>query len=290
MKDALRKLAGEAANPWQSRNLVREYLQARILQFMQESGGFGRWIFHGGTALRFLYGLPRFSEGLDFALAEWKKTGMDGSGGVKDDRAAFSKTMEKARTWFSEEAYEVNVKIDPRRTVVAAWLRFPGLLAEIGLSTHRTEALAVKVELDTRPPASGKTETTVVRHHVLLRLLHYDRAALLAGKLHAVLTRPYTKGRDLYDLLWYLSDPGWPAPDVVFLGAALSQTGWKGPAPTQGNWAGIVEKRLDAIDWPKAVADVKPFLERPADLTMMTREELGLLLRNRNGVSNGGRS
>ena len=49
-----------------------------------------------------------------------------------------------------------------------------------------------------------------MRRHVTLRLHHHDRASLLAGKLHAILQRPYTKGRDLYDLIWYLSDPTWP--------------------------------------------------------------------------------
>jgi len=41
----------------------------------------------------------------------------------------------------------------------------------------------------------------MVRRHVLLQLHHHDRASLLAGKLHAVLQRPYTKGRDFFDLL-----------------------------------------------------------------------------------------
>jgi hypothetical protein len=106
-------------------------------------------------------------------------------------------------------------------------LEYYGLIPEhspnvTSVATGRTETLSIKIELDTHPPARGRTETTVVRRHVLLRLMHYDRAALLAGKLHAVLTRPYTKGRDLYGLLWYLSDPGWPAPDLDFLGAALT--------------------------------------------------------------------
>jgi len=49
--------------------------------------------------------------------------------------------------------------------------------------------------------------TTVIRRHVTLQLHHHDRASLLAGKLHAILQRTYVKGRDMYDLLWYLSDP-----------------------------------------------------------------------------------
>ena len=58
----------------------------------------------------------------------------------------------------------------------------------------------------------------------MLRLFHHDRASLLAGKLHAILKRPYTKGRDLYDLIWYLSDPDWPLPNLTLLNSALRQT------------------------------------------------------------------
>lgn len=65
----------------------------------------------------------------------------------------------------------------------------------------------------------------------MLNLLHYDKSSLLAGKLHAVLTRKYTKGRDLYDLMWYLSDPTWPAPNLIQLNNALKQTGWNKTMP-----------------------------------------------------------
>ena len=55
-------------------------------------------------------------------------------------------------------------------------------------------------------------EPDSLRRFVMLNLLHYDRRSLFAGKLHAVFSRGYTKGRDLYDLLWYLSDATWPPP------------------------------------------------------------------------------
>ena len=61
-----------------------------------------------------------------------------------------------------------------------------------------------------------------------LPIQHHDKASLLAGKLHAILQRPYAKGRDLYDLLWYLGDPTWPPPNLTMLNHALRQTGWEG--------------------------------------------------------------
>lgn len=69
MKEFLKQLVEKAGNPVLAGNRVREYLQARILERLQDGGAFVSWVFHGGTALRFLYDLPRFSEDLDFSLA-----------------------------------------------------------------------------------------------------------------------------------------------------------------------------------------------------------------------------
>lgn len=155
---------------------------------------------------------------------------------------------------------------------------FPGLLYELALSPHRSEILAVKIEVDTNPPAGAGLTTTVVRRHIILQLQHHDRASLLAGKLHAILQRPYVKGRDLYDLLWYLSDPQWSSPNLTLLNNALQQTGWKGKPLTPENWRGIVRQRLRQVEWKNLTDDVRPFLEPSANLTLLTRENLMQLL------------
>ena len=67
MRDHLRSLV-RGMDPLAGRNVVREYLQARILEALQRAGAMSPLAFQGGTALRFLYGLPRYSEDLDFAL------------------------------------------------------------------------------------------------------------------------------------------------------------------------------------------------------------------------------
>ena len=76
MKDTLRALARAAPSPVQARNAAREYMQARILGCLQRAGAMIPLAFLGGTALRFLYAVPRFSEDLDFAL-ERPQTGYD---------------------------------------------------------------------------------------------------------------------------------------------------------------------------------------------------------------------
>ena len=266
MKDYLRQLAAEAANDLACGGLVREYLQARVLESLQDTGVFLRWSFVGGTALRFLYSIPRFSEDLDFSLI---KVGED---------AGFRAVLTEVKRALSLEDYRVEINVKDEKTVASAWLKFPGLPYEIGMSPHASQVLSIKVEVDTRPPPGAVITTSIVRRHVTLNLCHYDKASLLAGKLHAVLSRKWAKGRDFYDLVWYLSDRSWPAPNLALLNAALMQTGWKGQVMTPDNWRGQLRQRMETLDWEQVRADVRPFLERERDIALVSAETVGNLL------------
>jgi hypothetical protein len=154
----------------------------------------------------------------------------------------------------------------------------PGLSYELGLSGQRSEVLAVKLEVDTNPPVGAGLATTVVRRFVLLQLQHHDKPSLLSGKLHAILQRSYPKGRDIYDLLWYLSDPTWPPPNLVLLNNALAQTGWPGEMLTGANWREQVRERLRRLDWESIQTDVRPFVEPGFDLSLLSLENLERVL------------
>jgi len=266
MKEYLRTLVAAVSNPLQARNRAREYLQALILQSLQRSGAMVPLAFLGGTALRFLYNSLRYSEDLDFSL--------EGDPGAYD----FRKYLDDIQRDLEAQGYSVSLKISDQKVVHNAFVRFPGLLFELGLSPHQDEALAVKVEVDTRPPQGAVVETTLVRRQVLLNIQHHDRASLLAGKLHALLQRPYLKGRDLYDLFWYLSAPDWPAPNLILLNNALAQTGWSGGKVLPQTWRETLHSHLEAISWKQALADVEPFLTSPKEGTLLTRENLNRLL------------
>jgi hypothetical protein len=146
---------------------------------------------------------------------------------------------------------------------------------------HRSAVLAVKIEVDTNPPAGAVLTTTIVRRHLTLQIQHHDRASLLAGKLHALLQRPYVKGRDLYDLLWYLSDPGWPPPNLVLLNNALRQTGWPEGEVTSANWRSLVAGRLSNVSRRDVAADLAPFLDPQTDPDHVTQDYLLKLLERR---------
>lgn len=268
MKDDLFRLIQSTKSPIEARNQVREYLQALILQSLQRAGAMTMLAFHGGTALRFLYSLPRYSEDLDFALER------------PSDRYDFRAFLHSIHRDLEAQAYTINFKVNDQKTVHSAFVRFPGLLYELQLSPHHDETLAVKLEVDTNPPAGAQLSTSLIRRPVLLNIQHHDAASLLAGKLHAILQRPYVKGRDLYDLAWYLTDRNWPSPNLTLLNNALTQTNWSGPTLTPENWREAVYIRLESISWEKALDDVRPFLGKPEEITLLTRENVLKLLRD----------
>ena len=267
MKEYLKTLIQSSSSPVEARNQAREYLQALVLQSLQRAGAMTAIAFHGGTALRFLYSLRRYSEDLDFALERPSTT------------YNFRSYLQSIQNDLEAQGYKTTLKVSDQKTVHSAFVRFSGLPHELKLSPHPEEVLAVKIEIDTHPPAGASLDTTLVRRHVLLNLHHHDRASLLAGKLHAILQRPFLKGRDLYDLIWYLSDRDWPDPNLVLLNNALNQTAWTGPTINADNWREIVHSRIEAMSFEQALEDVLPFLEPREDIGVLTKNNLMRLLK-----------
>ena len=259
MKEILLQTIQPITNPLQARNTAREFLQARILVELQRRGAMIPLAFHGGTALRFLYLHGRFSEDLDFSLV--------GDRSLYD----FAGWLRSIRSTLTSEGYTVDIKMDDQKTVNSAFMRFPGLLYDLQLSAIPQENLSIKLEVDTNPPDGAGLATTVLRRYYLLQLHHHDQATLFAGKLHAVLQRPYTKGRDIYDLFWYLGDSNFPTPNFLYLNNALHQTGWQGDELTTDNWKSILRSHADQINWDAITTDIAPFLMPGHEASLLTR-------------------
>ena len=278
MKEELLELTRKATSPVLAANLAREYLQARILLVLQEAGAMIPLAFQGGTALRFLFGLPRFSEDLDFALER--------PGRSRFELAALEGRLTAQLT---REGYEVLTRSKTGGAVESLMVGVPGLLHEAGLSPHASQRIGVRIEVDTNPPAGAGLETTIVRRHALLHLQHHDRPSLLAGKVHALLQRRWAKGRDLFDLFWYLSDPRWPASNLVLLNNALEQTGWQGPTLGADAWRAVVHDRVASLDWTAVERDVEPFLEPGPAVALFGKENLLKLIAQRGSGRSDGR-
>ena len=243
-------------------NLVREYLQAHILRSLQDAGAFASLAFQGGTALRFLHGLRRFSEVLDFSLER-----------PEHDRGLVA-LAESAKRDLALSGYAVEAAVRRKGAVQTVEIKFPGLLQETDVTPLRGEKLMIRIDVDTHPPAGAVLVTRLVTRHFPIVFRVRDLRSCMAGKVHAVLARRWTKGRDLFDLGWYLTRADHPSPNLDLLRNALAQTGWRGPAIETGSWRTIVRDRLTRLDWPSVVADVDPFLEDSRDRRLLDRDLL----------------
>jgi predicted nucleotidyltransferase component of viral defense system len=266
MKDYCLELVSKKANVNDKINVMREYLQAYTLKVFHNRGMFRTTAFVGGTALRFLYGLPRFSEDLDFSLTR------------QDDRLSFPEIITNVREEFLIAGYNVTVSYNDSRTVWSAYVKFEGLLKEAGISPIAQQKLSIKIEIDTKPPEGAVLITEVVNKYFPISFLSYDIPSLFAGKLHALLSRKYLKGRDFFDVGWYLSKWRELTPNIILLQNALAQTGWKKERIVEENWRRIIAEKVKAADWKKIESDVRNFLERPSDLDVFSKDALLHLL------------
>ncbi len=264
VKEHALALAARATNRSDCLNVLREYLQALVLRSLHESEAFTSLTFVGGTALRFLHALPRFSEDLDFSLAN-------------SEGYAGKNWMAKIKRDLTLAGFTPEVTWNESKVVHVGWIRLRQLLQEAGLSPLADEKLAIKVEVDTRPPEGGRCERRIVTRHLSFLLQYHDLPSLMAGKLHAVMTRGYAKGRDWYDLVWYLSQRPPVVPNLRLLQNSLDQSGRAASSHAE-HWRAATAQRLAAIDVPALRDDVAPFLERPQDASLITSENLLTLL------------
>ncbi len=260
MKDEALAIARGATDPAQKLNLLREYIQVLTLRSLHESEAFVSLAFVGGTALRFVFSLPRFSEDLDFSV---------------EKRGAYEPEvwMKKLKRDLSLSGFDVSVSWNALKTIHTAWVKVTGLLKDAGLAAMPEQKLSIKVEIDTRPPKGSISERRIITRHTVFSIQHHDMASLMAGKIHALVTRRYAKGRDWYDLMWYRGHRPPQEPNLVLLQNALDQTEGKGVYKAD-NWKQDSVKRIKALNCRKLVEDVQPFLERPKDSALITAENL----------------
>lgn len=261
MKDYCLELASKKTDFNAKLNIMREYLQAYILRIMYNQGLFRYIVFLGGTALRFLYDLPRFSEDLDFSL-------------VKSGEYDFAAFMKKIKEELLLAGYDISLTYNDDKNVHSAFVKFIGLMYEAGISPLKSQKFSIKVEIDTNPPRGEVFKTDIVNKYFPIAFLSYNLPSLFAGKLHAILSRKYTKGRDFFDLGWYFSRWKDISPNIVLLHNALTQTGWEKEFPDETNWRDFICEAVKKTDWKKVTEDVRNFLENPLDIDVFSQENI----------------
>jgi predicted nucleotidyltransferase component of viral defense system len=264
MKDELLRLIKEKEGQSNKLNTMREYLQNLILRILFKSGFFEYASFLGGTALRFVYGIKRYSEDLDFSLAK------------KIEVESLDVTLEK----LINELMLHNLKVTYKRKIDGVYsimIKFGGLLYEVGMSHRQTQNLNIKIKLDINPPEGTLYETRVINKYFTLTLKGNTLETLFAGKINAVLTRSYTKGRDYYDLFWYLTRFPYLNPNFEFLKNALIQSEFPIHGKLEDRWRNLLTEKVKTVDWNPVIKDLEVLIEDRGDLGILSRD---LLLTN----------
>ena len=198
----------EIKNTNDQKNALKEIIKEIVLAGLSRGGFFKEAAFYGGTALRIFYNLDRFSEDLDFALVTKNKD---------FELSKFFVYIEKEL-----KAYGINLEIHSKQkqidsNITSAFLKgdtlehilkfFPS--EENHVYNKLLKDLKIKFEVDINPPIGAtyeyKYKLLPSPHEIRL----YDKESLFAGKIHAILCRGWkirTKGRDLYDYIFFLAN------------------------------------------------------------------------------------
>jgi predicted nucleotidyltransferase component of viral defense system len=243
------------ANPVEQENVLQELMQLYVLSSLSRAGLFAEALFHGGTCLRIVYGMDRFSEDLDFLLKQ------------PDPNFRWQGYLESVRKDCAQEGipFEVQDKTQAGTTVQKAFLKTDSigkiLTLELPFERYQDRKIRIKLEIDTNPPDGSTFTTSYITFPVTVPLTTQSLESGFALKLHALLCRSYVKGRDWYDFVWYVARK--TRPDLNLLRNALHQQGpWVGqPITVTLRWVQeTMAAAIQRIDWTATRADVQRFL------------------------------
>jgi len=243
-KDFFRKYAQEKNIPWQERNVLLEYLQTQILKALSLSKYNDSISFLGGTCLRFAYGINRFSEDLDFDL-------------MKKDGFNVDELMQEIKNKLELQGFQVDTRTKTTGNIHIVFFRFKNVLREFGSSVPKDEKVLVKFEIDFNPYKNIKIETRFAdsfneRFPMLVNTLE----TLFAQKILAIIFRPYQKGRDFYDLVWFLSQKNIEPNYEIFKEKGILIS-------TRTELIDFLQEQAKKCDLAQAVKDVEKFLFYP---------------------------
>jgi len=243
-----------ASDAKQEEQALKEILQEVALYGLWRADFFEIAAFQGGTCLRILHGLPRFSEDLDFILRTPDK---------EFRWNPFFDTLEIVMAEFGIRCELVD-RGNMDRTVRQALLKDDSFAGQLNLSFfggQNRRKLKVKLEIDTQPPEGSEFEYRYLDFPLDFELSAKTLSSNFSLKTHALLCRPYIKGRNWFDFGWYVTQD--VAPNLLLLENALQQYGpWSGKSlPIDKEWLNkALSDKIGSIDWSKAAQDVAPFL------------------------------
>ena len=250
-------------------NALKEIIQEIVLLGLWRSKFYEKAVFYGGSALRILYKLDRFSEDLDFSLIQPEKK-ID----IKKYLGAIESELE---LWGFEVSTEEKNKKNKSR-IDSAFIKANTLIhllkIDLNLKTHKNAVMKIKLEIDQDPATGFNCELKYHLHPIPFTIKTMALPSLFAGKMHALLyrtRRTNIKGRDWYDLIWFVKN-NIPC-DLYYLKNKMVQTGHidLSETLTQKKFVELISGKIKEIDFDLAKSDVEPFLKNSGQ-----RDELSL--------------
>ncbi len=255
-------------------NALREILQEVALLGLWRSKFFEHAAFYGGSALRILYGLDRYSEDMDFSLLS------------PDNSFQLDKYLIPLEKEIRSFGFDITVekkKKQSQSTIQSAFLKANTvkevlIISPIDFSLtgiHKHQRLKIKVEIDVNPPSHFATEMKYNLHPISFPVKTYQLPDMFAGKMHAILCRKWAnrvKGRDWYDLVWYISNH--PTIHLYHLEKRLRNSGhWDGNKTlSEKNFFHMIWEATEQLDIQMAVKDIENFIQDKNSISVWSKD------------------
>ena len=178
--------------PTKKRGILREYLQSKILEIIYNQRLSLNLLFVGGTSLRLLRGLDRFSEDLDFNVINLTTSQIEG-------------LMNTLIKQLKQQNLEIDFYRNKTRKRTYYEIRFKNLLYELGISLNPEEKLTIKFDFEKFWKGQQKELVLFNRYGFLTEITTISLNQMLTQKVFAYINRQQTLPRDMYDIVWLYS-------------------------------------------------------------------------------------
>ncbi|QTE22298.1 nucleotidyl transferase AbiEii/AbiGii toxin family protein [Polaribacter cellanae] len=250
----------EPKNEEEILSALREIMQEITLAGLSRTNFFEKAAFYGGTALRIFYGLDRYSEDLDFSLLK------------PNTNFSIEPYFNDIQDEFNSLGLTVSIR-EKKKTVKSAidsaflkaetiWqeIVLEDIIKETGVRSNKN--LRIKIEVDRQPPLNFNTEEKLLLRPFSFYVKCFTKPSLFAGKMHALLFRKWktrVKGRDWYDLEWYIKK-GIPLDVKHFLTRAKDTNDWQNTNISNEQIIELLNTKIETVSFSSIKEDVVRFI------------------------------